>query len=133
MREIKFRAWDEMKKVMHIDFQFINSGKEGNDWVIFKSDKHQNYEEYIKNPHFQQQLKVMQFTGLKDKNGKEIYEGDIVQNVCSWEVKFNKGCFCGDMIKPEPLTQDTLLALRAIKNIVVIGNIYENPELIKNP
>ena len=39
MREIKFRAWDERKKVMHFDFQFFTSGEEGNDWICFSSDK----------------------------------------------------------------------------------------------
>jgi len=77
---------------------------------------------------FTSDCKVMQFTGLFDKNGKEIYEGDIVQNIVDWEVKFNRGCFCADRINPEGLTYDTLLALRAIKDIVIIGNIYQNPE-----
>lgn len=39
MREIKFRAFDEGNKIMHYDFQFIKSGDEGNDWIIFTSDK----------------------------------------------------------------------------------------------
>ena len=62
---------------------------------------------------------LMQFTGLKDKNGKEIYEGDIVRQdydnaLC--EVKFISGCF-------SPFKHDG--------QFVVIGNIYENPELLK--
>lgn len=34
-REIKFRAWDENNEVMHNDFQFIKSGNDGNDWILF--------------------------------------------------------------------------------------------------
>ena len=58
MREIKFRAWDEMKKVMHYDFEFIRSGIEGNDWIIFKSDK-QPLEQgkVLDNPYFAQTIK----------------------------------------------------------------------------
>lgn len=39
MRTIRFRAWDEQNKIMHNDFQFIKSGDEGNDWIVFTSDK----------------------------------------------------------------------------------------------
>ena len=39
MRDIKFRAWNEMSKAMHYNFKFINSGDSGNDWIIFISDK----------------------------------------------------------------------------------------------
>ena len=75
-REIKFRAWDEMNKIMHYNFQFIRSGTEDNDWIVFTSDKQKLDDKIhpLENPYFQQQFKIMQWTGIKD-----IYEGDKVQ------------------------------------------------------
>jgi len=64
MRILKFRAWDEKNKIMHYDFEFIRSGTEGNDWIIFKSDK-QRFDDntqifpLLKNPYFSQQLKII--------------------------------------------------------------------------
>lgn len=129
MREIKFRAWDEQKKVMHYDFEFIRSGINGNDWIIFKSDK-QKLEDgkVFGNPYFSMQLKTMQYTGLKDKHGTEIFEGDIIQSVhacgypTEWKsntvVKFENGAFYPFRYPPQEVYE-------------VIGNIYENPELLK--
>ena len=119
MREIKFRAWDEQKKVMHFDFQFIKSGDRGNDWIIFKSDK-ENFNGNF-NPYFSQQLKIMQYTGLKDKNGVEIYEGDVIRMPNKkklQQVVFKRGFFQ----MPEYFIDET---------DEVIGNIYENPELLE--
>jgi uncharacterized phage protein (TIGR01671 family) len=78
------------------------------------------------------------FTGLKDKNGKEIYEGDILNyghknnNV---EVKFENGCFS---VFGEPLGWDfdseekPILIDSYSNHAIIVGNIYENPELLKN-
>ncbi len=142
MREIKFRAWDEQKKIMHYDFQFVRSGTDGNDWILFKSDKEDNVISK-QNPYFAQQLKIMQYIGLKDKNGKEIYKDDIVMFDDS-EINQNPVKELAEVI----FTTDMTLAdcpcfvlwfigkkqgfyKSMLGDIEVIGNKYENPELEK--
>lgn len=93
---------------------------------------------------------VMQFTGLLDKNGKEIYEGDIVKDVSNYVyngvvyvVKFgdydNDGLYedyiggygwYGEVVDGW-LDKGDVIGFDRIKNVEVIGNIFENPELLK--
>lgn len=136
MRDIKFRAYDEQQKIMHFDFEYISSGQEHNDWIIFKSDKQQLKDKVVfDNPYFYKQFKIMQYTGLKDKNGVEIYEGDILLIEINWgygpvkilsKVYFENGCFRAKALNSH---EDTLLI--EVPPCEVVGNIYENPELLQ--
>ena len=79
MREIKFRAWDtdknKMVKVDTIDFYNGNV----NDVDFYNQEIHFGYSTVL-----------MQYTGLKDKNGTEIYEGDVVEFDGNYEVRFGE-------------------------------------------
>lgn len=120
MTEIKFRAWDKYNKRMirFYDAMFINPDSEGRNtttrMLCEYSFRYINSESNI--------LKYLQYTGLKDKNGKEIYVGDIfnVTDGDEWVVG----------IHVAKMNADTLgIDGRCIDEI--IGNIYENPELLE--
>lgn len=114
-REIKFRAW--------IGEQMIG-------WDNLKSLRYA-----IDN----ENAVVMQYTGLKDKSGKEIYEGDIVKRIeldCDktehesiYFVLFNDACFCLEAVKSHFLRKGA--NCRIFEELEIIGNIYENEELLK--
>jgi len=131
-REIKFRAWSRTGEWDEFGerraFEMIDGDSLcPNEFEPFKDSLMDINDEYY----------VMQFTGLKDKNGKEIYEGDIIDNYASkWIVTFNKGCFCANKLPELQPDENTHIALRAVSEYEVIGNIYqheylENPELLK--
>jgi len=114
MKEIKFRAWDGLRMTKS-GIQF--SATDGTLTMV-------------------QNMPLMQYTGLKDKNGKEIYEGDIVRckfafgdNIC--EIVYDEGCFWVSQKNREvqDKAHDNLYWHK--EGIEVIGNIYENPELLK--
>ena len=81
-----------------------------------------------------------QFTGLKDKSGKEIYEGDVVRYTTprldhprDFKIVFHDGLFCQIEISPRGYVDEGCEANLWIdwEELTVIGNIFENPELLK--
>ena len=118
MREIKFRAWRKTLGMMMRWDDLKN-------WLVPLGDDIDHI--------------LMQYTGLKDKQGKEIYEGDVIrvrrpmikgQRI----VEFNLGSFVMQRkvsTSHEPFDSNTEGPCAQYNDIEVIGNIYENPELIK--
>lgn len=106
-REIKFRAWDKHR------------GKKG--MMLENHTFHTIAETGL---HSLEHLVWMQFTGLHDKNGKEIYEGDIAEWV------FRYGDFM-DEVKRTKVEIHPLANSNYLKDCALIGNIYENPELLE--
>lgn len=139
-RELKFRAWDTILNRMYPAFElkeYMSLNEMGQDNIV---------------PQTANEIELMQFTGLKDKNGKEIYEGDLITesvNSCKWiyEIRsceeFGINLFKvlryrnfdtdenGDHIYGDFWMDTVYSQLREGKYSIVIGNIYENPELLK--
>ncbi|WP_315436740.1 YopX family protein [uncultured Selenomonas sp.] len=126
MREIKFRAWDLKTKKMHTA-ENINFCGRKTVTVQYNPVKKICLDSAI----------LMQYTGVKDKNGVEIYEGDIIRGhtgryKVDCVVRWSSGN-CGFIAVPT-ITERTYLCLNpgSTKSYEVIGNIYENPELVSN-
>ena len=149
-KDIKFRAWDELRKIMYsskcINLLLHFDGK------LQSTDDKGNILGTINTP----EMIIMQYTGLKDKNGKEIYEGDILKVKTSWynsnkdnaKDRFNS-CIRGETFwSVEHKIFNNFIGFRVYgidrrfnkplnPNMIincdaeVIGNIYENPELLE--
>ena len=117
MREIKFRAWDG-EELIYPNTKMFGGTSNGDllrDWPST----------------------IMQFTGLSDKSGKEIYEGDIVETVYTNHKKHKGAIYFQPTrlnwsVEHSPFAnQDLFVYSRPDCSIEIIGNIYENPELIE--
>ena len=135
MRVVKFRAWDkEIEKiypVLKIDFV--------EEWVSMYSKIAGRHYNWLNN------LVLMQYTGLEDKNGVEIYEGDILELRANpfnkkrdlFQVVFKDGGFrdewnnyIGQYLPPDIRNRQGG-RVRLNEACEVVGNIYENPELLQ--
>ena len=124
----KFRAWDTTNKEMFKDtFAITESGQV----VVVDQSSVFVSPDYV----FVDNLVIMQSTGLKDKNGKEVFIGDIIKCTrgCLHEVYIEKeygGTFIGGM--PAVYLKGLREGYAWTEDEEIIGNIYENPELLED-
>lgn len=129
-REIKFRAFDKQKNRM---FDVYGLGK---DWVTEDTlDGVDEGNNCFYGEEFKSRIKIMQFIGLKDKNGVDIYEGDILfhenhnrKTIMKWINRY--ACFAGETI--DEIVEQEYNFYQKIDELKleIIGNIYQNPELL---
>ena len=123
MREIKFRAWSKLTKKM--------TNRSYSWWWLDDIFEEEAFSHPPSPSHGEEDIVLMQYTGLKDKNGKEIYEGDIIEDrfrrkfIVKWDINF--ACWVFGDIKLSDFGNPGFWVGHEIK---VIGNIYENPELL---
>ena len=123
MREIKFRAWVKDRKAI-FEVVLINYVTKKVTYLLERvghllSIRHEKFND----------IELMQYTGLKDKNEKEIYEGDIFHIGSKKILYVVEWIDCG--LKGRQIKNISWIGLDYWKDdIEVIGNIYENPELL---
>ncbi len=117
MREIKFRIWDKTFKEWYVSGISL--------WELFNLSEDVLFKE-MEWSDLAQRLLFLQYTGLKDIKGKEIYEGDIIEYnpigstaIRRAEVKYNE-----ELSQFEPLP-------KIFGKCRILGNIYENENLLK--
>ena len=131
MENIKFRVWDKDDEEMR-EVENIHVG--GNRKQVAVWNEENDCCEWVYN------YELMQYTGFKDMNGKEIYEGDILKDVLESkngekriyynEIFYSDGCF---QVRDLDNSINFLFeyAHKGVVYMEVVGNVYENPELIK--
>lgn len=140
MREIKFRAWDKdgsrMYEVAKLDF-WGDPDQASCDLAGLDEDGElvELFDIYLG------EVEIMQYTGMNDKKGKEIYEGDILRDkfgsvgVVQYKTTWGAYCFSAKLSPDEDgklvRTWQSSPFFNSSDRYIVVGNIYENPELIQ--
>lgn len=127
MRELKFRVWDKDSSCMFyipsIQFGYLGGGDAEDGFPAFYGLRGHSFTDQGGHVFKKENMTILQYTGVEDKNGIEIYEGDITKGVdyTTGIVKFGNGRFYHTGVSQylgSPYWGE------------VIGNIYENPELL---
>ena len=140
MIEIKFKLYNKRDKKMYLfDPRWGNFGQ-GGGWVggVLLEDYEKEGRTFAPSNQWQlepESCEWLQFTGLLDKNGKEIYEGDIIQpkhrTTFNYEVYWDERDFSWRMRFNKEMQFDKTRPLNFAKFDEVIGSIWENKELLK--
>ncbi|WP_176467150.1 YopX family protein [Terribacillus saccharophilus] len=145
MRDVKFRAWD------NVDFKMLYTGEEEDVHFYFDSNGivaekfHNTVVDTVEGDRIPdvgyeklEHLQYMQYTSLKDKNGKEIYEGDVLKvegskrrYVVRWNNEESAFTVTYKYANDDPAEWVISEFREVLKTFEVIGNIYENPELLQ--
>lgn len=140
MRELKFRVWDNLEKD-YLNEEDIAIDNLGNIFIFERYDNNDSdlwYTRLLPDPNSKRHV-VEQYTGLKDKNGREIYEGDIVSvrdNPVAVEDEEGVCCvawssvLAGFILKGSDAYKFDEQSLSDLK-LIIIGDIHENPELLE--
>lgn len=120
MRDIKFRAWDKKKNDWFDDEGSLYIELNGNINFGWNGEVMDDYTDRVI---------LLQYTGRKDSEGKEIYEGDILQSEHYFKYQM---VFKGDCWRCEPLKRNVFKNRFIGRDLKVIGNIYQNKDLLED-
>ena len=131
-REIKFRAWLKEDKKM-VNVETMDFADKSTQYL----EKSEIVNAYLLRRVIFDDIELMQYTGLKDKNGAEIYDGDIVlvelSGTSTWYktvVKIKEGAFIASLIDGEDYIYIFNRGFDS-NDFEILGNVYENPELLE--
>jgi uncharacterized phage protein (TIGR01671 family) len=139
MREIKFKVWHkELKEMFWFDLMWGRSGRGGSGWIsVVRIGEERKDDVFLGDNTIDvdpNECVFLQYTGKKDNRQKEIYDEDVIR--FNFKTSASNHSFIGRVFMDEYMwcvetTEGEIFSLNRIHNVEIIGNFYENPELLK--